>query len=313
MTNPLFSLWETERIMPLYDLLQALPPDEAYALMTDLHAAERRALLGPMHARSEDWVRPRIALAPLLVERYDIDVLAAQFADYVFELNLDSAFLMLLTAQPEKLAEVVDMGNFDVLEAAVAGERPVLVTPLHYGPVYASLGLLAGHFPITTMYHDIPLDELREQWAPSLDLEGIRVPAPGALLRCLETFRAGRVLSILPEYDPKGAGPLHVPLSFMGATIAATTGPAMIAQRAGALMIPYFFSSPSPGRFEFRFESPIEPGEGVADRVGATERIFRLLEAALLAGEPGKWELWADFERLADKAWLEARQQRAAA
>jgi hypothetical protein len=138
MTNPLFSLWETERVKPLYDLLKALPPDEAYALMTDLHAAERRAVLGPMHAQSMDWVRSRIALAPLLAERYDIDVLAAQFADYVFELNLDSAFLSMLMSQPEKLAEVVDMGNFDVLEAAVAGERPVLVTPLHYGPVYAA-------------------------------------------------------------------------------------------------------------------------------------------------------------------------------
>jgi KDO2-lipid IV(A) lauroyltransferase len=215
--------------------------------------------------------------------------------------------MILLLTQPQKLAQVVDMGNVEVLEAAVAGGRPVLVTPLHLGPVYASLAVLAQRFPLTTMYHDIPLDELRDTMAPGLDLEGIRVPARGALLRCMETFRAGRVLSILPEFDPQGAGPFHVPLAFMGTTIAATTGPAMIAQRAGALLVPYRISSPRPGRFAFHFSDPIDPGEGVADRVRATEQIFGLLEDALLAGEPGKWELWADFERLADADWLQAQ------
>ena len=55
----------------------------------------------------------------------------------------------------------------------------------------------------------------------------------------------------------------------------------------------------------------LEPGDGLDDRIDVTRRIFGLLEDALLAGEPGKWELWADFERLADSEWLDG--QRAAA
>jgi lauroyl/myristoyl acyltransferase len=306
MSDMLFSLWGTEKVQPLYELLQAMEPDQAYALMRDLHAAERRVLMGPRHAELADWVRPRIALAPRIAEHYDIDVLADQFADYVFELNVDSAFIIMLIAQPEKLAQVVDMGNVEVLAEAVASGRKILLTPLHFGPVYASLGVLARQFPITTMYHKIELEKLRDQLVPGLDLEGVQI-GRGAMLQCLDALRAGRVLSIFPEYDPHGAGRAHVPLPFLGTTVAATTGPALIAQRTGALMVPFVFSSPSPGRFKFHFEPVIDPGEGEAARIAVTERLFGYLEETVLAGEPGKWELWADFERMADMEWLEAR------
>jgi hypothetical protein len=114
-TMPLFTPWQMNRLKPLYEVLQALPPDEAYALMRGVHTAERRAVLGDLEAVYAARVRPQIASAPRLVEHFDVDVLAQQFADYMLELNFDSAFLMMLSSRPEKLAEVVDMGNVAVL------------------------------------------------------------------------------------------------------------------------------------------------------------------------------------------------------
>lgn len=311
-TIPLFTPWQMNQLQPLYSVLRALPPDEAYALMHGVHAAERRAVLGTFHADAVAHVRPRLELAPLLAERYDLDDLARQFGDYLLELNFDSTFLMMLLGLPDKLAHVVDMGNVEVLDDAMASGRPVILAPLHTGPVYASLGVLALRYPVTALYHHIPLDELRDTWLPGGDLQGIQVPGADTLLRCREALGARRLLTIFPEFDPKGAGPLHVPLSFLGTTVAATSGLAMIAQRAEALIVPCAFARTGPARYGFRFESAIEPGKGTADRIEVTESLFRFAEEMLLAGEPGKWEVWWDFDRLADGAWLEA-QQRAAA
>ena len=112
-TMPLFTPWQMTQLKPLYDVLRALPPADAYRLMRDLHDAEREHVLGEMHASTAAHVRSRIASAPRLAEHYDVDTLAHQFADYLLELNFDSAFLLMLLSQPDKLAQVVDMGNVE--------------------------------------------------------------------------------------------------------------------------------------------------------------------------------------------------------
>jgi lauroyl/myristoyl acyltransferase len=199
------------------------------------------------------------------------------------------------------------MGNADVLEAATA-RGPVLLTPLHVGPCYASLGIVARHFPLTTLYHNIPLDDLRNTWFPDVDLAGIQVPADNVMPRCLEALAGGRLVSIFPELDPQGIGPLHVPVPFLGTHVAAPTGTAMIAQRAGAVIVPYTFSRTGPARYAFHFAEPIVPGEGAGDRRAFAEQLFAYVEDMLLGGEPGQWEMWWEFERMADQSWVEAQQ-----
>jgi phosphatidylinositol dimannoside acyltransferase len=259
--RPLFNPWEMDELMPLYALLGALEPAEAYALMRHIHAAERASVLAKMHAQCVRRVRPRLELAPRLAAEFDLDVLAEQFADYVLELNFETCFLILHLGHPERLfGELVDLGNIEVLDAADAA-GPVILTPLHVGPCYASLAVLA-RTPLTTLFHDIPLDSLRDRWFPDVDLLGIKVPSQGVLRQCLDVLASGRALSLFPELDPKGIGPLHAAVPFLGTEVAAPTGPAVMAQRAGASLVPYTFSAAGPGRYAFHFEAPILPGAG---------------------------------------------------
>ena len=85
----------------------------------------------------------------------------------------------------------------------------------------------------------------------------------------------------------------------------------LIAQRAGALIVPYVFESRAPGRYAFAFEQPIEPGSGRADRHEATARLFACSRRAAVGG-PGKWEIWWEFERMADAEWLRSQEAAAA-
>jgi hypothetical protein len=109
-------------------------------------------------------VRARLALAPRLIAEHDLDELSRQFADYAVELSFETCYLIMNLGHPDRLfGEIVDIGNFGVLdEAAAAG--PVLLTPLHIGPCYASLAVIALRSPLTTLYHKFPLNELRQEW-----------------------------------------------------------------------------------------------------------------------------------------------------
>lgn len=304
---PLFNPWQMNQLKPLYELLQELDPAEAYDVMRRVHAAERPKLLRPMYEECVRGARRQLALAPRLVADYDLDELARQFADYVQELNFDTSYLIINLTDRERLfREVVDMGNVELLDDAVAA-GPVLLTPLHIGPCYASLGVLAMRFPLTTLYHKFPLTDLREQWNPSLDLRGIEVPSNKVMFQCLDALESGRILSMFPELDPNGIGRLHVPVPFLGTHVAAPTGPALLAQRAGAQLVPYTFSVTTAGRYTFHFEPPIDPGTDADDRRRVAERIFAFVERTLLSGAPGKWEMWWEFDKMADSAWLESQ------
>ena len=120
--------------------------------------------------------------------------------------------------------ELVDAGSLAPLDAVAASGRPILLAPLHIGPCYPSLAVLAHRHPVTTLYHRLPLDELRDRWFPVVDLTGIKVPNRDVGLSCREAFSAGRMLSIFPELDPQGIGRLHVPVPFLGTRVAAPAG-----------------------------------------------------------------------------------------
>lgn len=296
--NPLFVVKDMPERRELYDVLAQLPPDEAYDVMVRLCRAERKTLLTPLRRELAERARPRLALAPALAA-YDLDELAEQFVDYVLDLNLDTPFLAHRLDHEDVVANgVVDLGNVDVLDDAVRAGRGVVLLPLHIGPAYASLPVLAARWPITTMYHQLRLDELRRSFFPRVDLAGIQVPGTGLLGRCVEVLESGRVLSMFPELDPAGPNRMHVPVDFLGTTVLAPGGPVALAQRRGAQLVPYVFRRTAPARYRFEFLGRLSCGEGEQARRETTAEIFGLVERCLLAGAPGGWEMWAEFDEM---------------
>jgi lauroyl/myristoyl acyltransferase len=291
-----FTMLELRR---LYSALTALPPDEGYALMRQLSDLEEKTVIAHQVELLKQHVRPRLELVPQLARDYDIGVLCDQFARYVIDLNFDTAFLISYMKRLDVIdAGLVDLGNFDVLEKAIATGRPVILTPFHLGPCYAGIPVLASRVPQTTLYHSLPFDELRAAFVSHIDVQGICVADANVLLRSVSALKKGRVLSLFPEFDPAGPGKFHVTVPFFDIEIKAPTGHAMLAQRLHALIVPWTFRRTAPARYRFSFAEPIEVADGTESIAAATARIFEILQHALTEDEPGAWEIWTDFEQI---------------
>ena len=296
---PLFSPFSMSAYAELYETLALLEPDETYALMSRLTAAERQ---GPISARSElmkQQVRPKLALAPGVFEVCSMDEASEQFKNYVLDLNLDTAFLGTYMNNRDLVAEgIINLGNIDIFDDAVRNDRPVLLLPMHIGPVYGSLPVLAKRAPVTTLYHNLPFDELRSAYFSEVDLEGISVPRPELGKECIDVLSRGRVLSFFPEFDPSGPGRLHVEVPLLGTRVLAPSGAALISQRTGAQLLPFVFVRTAPARYRFEFGTPISVSAGSEGRLAATTELFGFLESQLRQNGPGAWEMWWEFEQM---------------
>ena len=101
-----------------------------------------------------------------------------------------------------------------------------------------------------------------------------------------------------PRGIAAGPGRFHVPVPFFGIEIKAPTGPAMLAQRFHALIVPWTFRRTGPARYRFSFAEPIDVAAGAGNVAAATARIFEILQRDLTGREPGGWEIWTDFEQI---------------
>jgi lauroyl/myristoyl acyltransferase len=275
--------------------------------MQELHAAESAKLLSEELSLTSQFVRPQLSLAPRLAEQYDLDWVARSFAEWVWQMNLDSVFLGTFMQDRDVLFdELVDLGNISVLTEAVESGRSVIILPFHIGPCYPSISILSHLYPVTTTRHDLPFDELHSTFFPELDLSAIYAPSRNMLARCFLVLRQRRLLSILPERDPAGIGPNHICIPFMGTHVAAPTGPFQLAERTQATIVPYTFRRTGPARFSFYFEPSLVPGVDYATPREGVVRIWSAIERILLEDRPGEWEMWPEFANLADQTWVDS-------
>lgn len=295
----LFSPFTMLNYSRMFDVYNLFPPDDAYAQMRCLLEAERKHLLAPMMDEMSQAVRSQFKLVPGLVQQHGLDELADQFVRFVVDLNFEGAFLAASLKRIDPIeAGLVDLGNVAVLEAAISTGRPIILAPLHMGPCYACLPILASRFPLTTLYHRMPLDELKKKFFDHIDIRGIEVPAPQTLYRCLSVLKEGRILAMFPEFDPAGHGRLHVRVPFFDVEVQAPSGPALLSQRYNALIVPCVFRRTASARYRFTFFDPIDAAGGNDGRIRATAEIFRIVERELATSEPGGWEMWWEFERM---------------
>jgi phosphatidylinositol dimannoside acyltransferase len=166
------------------------------------------------------------------------------------------------------------------------------------GVAYAAPPLIARHAPVTTLYRELPFEALCERVAPDLDIEGIQVPGPSIISRAVGALRAGRVLSLYPELSPGGIGRLHRPVSFLGTRVGAPGGTLLIAERTGAVLVPMVLRRTGPARFRFEVGELIDPRGDGSDHDELLQHLFTRIESFLLAGPPGEWEMWAEFDRM---------------
>jgi lauroyl/myristoyl acyltransferase len=84
---------------------------------------------------------------------------------------------------------------------------------------------------------------------------------------------------------------------FLGTHVKASIVPALLARRAGAVLVPVTVRRQSDGRYGFRFLDPIEVAKTKDGPIAAVAAVYQDLEDVVLE-VPAEWEGWMAFEEL---------------
>lgn len=210
-----------------------------------------------------------------------------------FEVN-DRAILEILamytaTVSREQVARACEVDGLEHLDQALARKRGVVMLGMHMGNGVAMATHLANlGYPMAVIYREagkIPTHFFRDG-IRSLGMEAIpAVPASVGVRRMLKALKENRILFILMDQATKQGG---VPARFLGKRLSMPPGPAELARRTGAAVVPALLTGTEP-RWRFRLDPPVtlDSAAELSENVGfLTEIMQRHIES-----EP-QWWTW---------------------
>ncbi len=199
--------------------------------------------------------------------------------------------LRLPSMAPQELQDMADCTALSGLRQAASGERGVIVVSAHFGN-WEWLGALmaAAGIPLYTVARDAPHSLTARLINEARASHGMKVIGREDLRTMLTALRAGEVLGILPDQHALEGGVL---LDFLGRPAWTFTGPALLAMRTGARVIPVFCPRLPDGTFRVEVLPEVEmtdTGDRAADLLTNTRRINAAIEQ-IIRLYPGQW-LW---------------------
>jgi lauroyl/myristoyl acyltransferase len=158
----------------------------------------------------------------------------------------------------EQLLSIVDMHGREHIDSALAAGRGVILAGAHLGSV-SLVGQIvpALGYPMTALVEQIRPQRLYDFFAGQRQRFGLTVlPAGGAAVRALLTaLHRNEVLGLVTDRDVTGTGPM---VRFFDATTQFADGPAVLALRTGAPILPAVVVRKARARFDAIIEPPVE-------------------------------------------------------
>jgi KDO2-lipid IV(A) lauroyltransferase len=144
--------------------------------------------------------------------------------------------------------------------------------------------------------HAVAATQLNAAWSDSLrrrqEAAGIGILGPGSVRSLAGVLARNEVLALLVDGDVFRRG---VPVAFAGRDIRFPAGPARLAARTGAALLPAVGARHADGSLSVEFLPEVRPeGAGDAAIVRTTAALARTLEEALRA-DPGQWMIFRRF------------------
>jgi KDO2-lipid IV(A) lauroyltransferase len=231
----------------------------------------------------------------------DVDALAAKamrsYARYWREV-----FRLPVTPIAEIVAAMHVRDEYILRDAYAAGRGTILALPHMGNWDHAGAWLAATGVPFTTVAERLEPESLFDRFVEFRESLGMEVvpltggqQPPFELLR--ERLEAGRMLCLLADRDLTPAG---VPVDFFGSIATMPAGPALLALRTGAALLPVTLWYDDPAPWSARIHPPVlDPGTGTeTERVAAMTQELADAFADGIAAHPADWHmlqrLWRD-------------------
>ena len=229
--------------------------------------------------------------------------------------------LMRLPALPPDVpARLVDAGgehgleSFRRLHERLRDEgRAMIIVTLHVGSMETLAAAMASHgFPAYGVADDSAYPELYELLAAQRKRWGVQVIAWRNLREIHRVLRDRGILALLVDWGYRSDG---IPVRFFGDWTTFPAGPASLAARTGAAIVPVVNRRGRDGRYHADHGEPIEVESGSPAAIQrATQAYADALQAAI-GSTPQQWycfkPIWPETDREAED--LEARAREALA
>jgi phosphatidylinositol dimannoside acyltransferase len=207
----------------------------------------------------------------------------------------------------EQAAALIDPAGVDEVERIWRGSNGVIFAASHIGNneiVAAAIGVRG--WPLSGVADDSTFPELFERLREERARWGATVIAWRNLREVYSVLRRHEMLALLVDW---GYRPEDVPVRLFGAWTTLPAGPATLAGKTGALILPLVARRLPDGRFHAATDTPIQVAStSPADVRQATQLIADALERVIGAA-PDQWysfkPMWP--ETAAEAAALEAR------
>ena len=189
----------------------------------------------------------------------------------------------------EQLAACVKLDAGPMMREVLT-QRGILLITAHYGNWEWLGARLAQEVPITVIARDAAHDLTASIINDARASHGMKVIGRGDLRRMIAVLRSKEVLGILPDQHALNGGVLR---NFLGRPAWSFTGPALLAARTGALVLPAFPVRQPDGTFEVEVMPPLDlldTGDREADLLTNTQSILDTIGDAIRR-HPEQW-LW---------------------
>jgi len=153
--------------------------------------------------------------------------------------------------------------------------------------------------PVTTVAEALPNREFQSflRFRERLGMEVLSHRDPGALIMLIGAVRRGRLVCLLADRDLGGRG---LRVHWRGHPITMPAGPALVARRSGAALVPAV-SQYTPGGMKIIFGEPIEQRAGRDGLVAMTQQVADFF-AERIAERPQDWHVMQPFFHRTDIA-----------
>jgi KDO2-lipid IV(A) lauroyltransferase len=194
-------------------------------------------------------------------------------------------FLLMGSLTPEELIQQMSIDGREHLDAAMAGGRGALMAVPHMGS-WDMAGSYAGAlgYPISAVAERFP-GSLNEAVVHTRQRFGLNVIMLGrsAVRAVTHALQANSIVALLCDLE-QGPG---LEVRFFGRRAIAPGGPAAIALKTGAPLMPAYQYATSPGRYHVHLDPPLAIRDGDTKET-VMQRVVDRLEV-FIRGRPEQW------------------------